>query len=145
MLILAAAPQALGFSDAGIIAALGYGVVFLGLVLLSWFYLIMIIAIKLDSPGPVFFTQKRVGKGKTHFQIHKFRTMRIDTPHDMPTHMLSNPEQYITRTGKFMRKYSIDELPQIWDIFVGNMSIIGVGCIIETTKKSIDFSRVVAV
>ena len=97
----------------------------IGMVCLSWFYLIMIIAIKLDSPGPVFFTQKRVGKGKTHFQIHKFRTMRIDTPHDMPTHMLSNPEQYITRTGKFMRKYSIDELPQIWDIFVGNMSIIG--------------------
>lgn len=111
----------------------------IGMVCLSWFYLIMIIAIKLDSPGPVFFTQKRVGKGKTHFQIHKFRTMRIDTPHDMPTHMLSNPEQYITRTGKFMRKYSIDELPQIWDIFVGERGII------ETTKNNADFSRVVTV
>lgn len=97
----------------------------LGLVLLSWFYLIMIIAIKIDDPGPAFFTQKRVGKGKTFFILHKFRTMKMSTPHDTPTHLLENPEQYITGIGKFLRKYSIDELPQIWDIFVGNMSIIG--------------------
>lgn len=98
---------------------------FWGLVLLSWFYLIMIIAIKIDDPGPAFFTQKRVGKGKTFFKLHKFRSMKMSTPHDTPTHLLENPEQYITKIGKFMRKYSIDELPQIWDIFVGNMSIIG--------------------
>ena len=98
---------------------------FAGLLALSWLYLILIIAIKIDSPGPVFFTQKRVGIHKTHFPIHKFRTMRIDTPSDVPTHLLEDPEQYITRTGKFMRKYSLDELPQIYDIFIGNMSIIG--------------------
>lgn len=98
---------------------------FLGLVLLSWLYLILIIVIKLDSPGKVFFTQKRIGIKKTHFNIHKFRTMRSDTPRDMPTHMLENPEQYITRTGRLMRKYSLDELPQIYDIFIGKMSIIG--------------------
>lgn len=98
---------------------------FLGLVLLSWFYLIMIIAIKIDDPGPAFFTQKRVGKNKEFFKLHKFRSMKMSTPHDTPTHLLENPEQYITRIGKFLRKYSIDELPQIWDIFVGKMSIIG--------------------
>lgn len=98
---------------------------FLGIVLLSWLFLILIIAIKLNSPGPVFFTQKRVGIHKSHFMIHKFRTMRIDTPKDMPTHLLENPDMYITRVGKFLRKSSLDELPQIFDIFVGNMSIIG--------------------
>lgn len=98
---------------------------FLGLVLLSWFYLIIIIAIKIDDPGPAFFTQKRVGKDKKFFPLHKFRSMKMCTPHDTPTHLLENPEQYITKIGKFLRKYSIDELPQIWDIFVGNMSIIG--------------------
>lgn len=97
----------------------------LGLILLSWFYLIMIIAIKIDDPGPAFFTQKRVGKGKTFFKLHKFRSMKMSTPHDTPTHLLENPEQYITRIGKFLRKFSIDELPQIWDIFIGKMSIIG--------------------
>lgn len=97
----------------------------LGLILLSWFYLIIIIAIKIDDPGPAFFTQKRVGKGKTYFKLHKFRSMKMSTPHDTPTHLLENPEQYITGIGRFMRKYSIDELPQIWDILVGNMSIIG--------------------
>ncbi len=98
---------------------------FLGLVLLSWLYLIIIIAIKIDDPGPAFFSQKRVGKDKKFFQLHKFRSMKMCTPRDTPTHLLENPEQYITRIGKFMRKYSIDELPQIWDILVGNMSIIG--------------------
>src|SRR5690606_21487302 len=83
------------------------------------------IAIKMDSRGPVLFKQKRVGINKTHFNILKFRTMRIDTPKDTPTHLLGNPEDYITKMGKFLRKTSLDELPQIWNIFVGQMSIIG--------------------
>ena len=98
---------------------------FCGLIALSWLYVILIIAIKIDDPGPAFFTQKRVGVGKTYFKLHKFRSMKMCTPHDVPTHLLENPEQYITRVGKFLRKSSLDELPQIWDIFVGNMSIIG--------------------
>lgn len=98
---------------------------FFGLVLLSPLYLIITLAIKVDDPGPALFTQKRVGKNKKFFKLHKFRSMKMDTPHDMPTHMLENPDQYITRVGKFLRKSSLDELPQIWDIFVGNMSIIG--------------------
>ncbi|WP_088104325.1 sugar transferase [Halalkalibacter urbisdiaboli] len=97
----------------------------IGLIVLSPVYLILIIAIKLDSRGPVLFKQKRVGINKTHFNILKFRTMRIDTPKDTPTHLLENPEQYITKMGKFLRKTSLDELPQIWNIFVGQMSIIG--------------------
>lgn len=97
----------------------------IGLLLLSWLYIIIIIAIKIDDPGPAFFSQKRVGKGKRHFMLHKFRSMKMCTPHDTPTHLLENPEQYITRVGKFLRKSSLDELPQIWDILVGNMSIIG--------------------
>jgi len=97
----------------------------IGLVVLSWLYFILAIAVVIDDPGPVFFKQKRVGKGKTFFPLHKFRSMKMSTPHDMPTHMLKNPEQYITRVGKFLRKSSLDELPQIWDIFVGSMSIIG--------------------
>lgn len=97
----------------------------LGLILLSPVFLIIIIAIKLDSRGPVLFKQKRVGIHKSHFYILKFRTMRIDTPKDTPTHLLENPDQYITRVGKFLRKTSLDELPQIWNIFVGDMSIIG--------------------
>jgi O-antigen biosynthesis protein WbqP len=97
----------------------------IGLVALSPIYLILIIAIKLDSKGPVLFKQKRVGINKAHFNILKFRTMRIDTPKDTPTHLLENPEQCITKMGKFLRKTSLDELPQIWNIFVGQMSIIG--------------------
>ncbi|MET3697029.1 O-antigen biosynthesis protein WbqP [Bacillus oleivorans] len=96
-----------------------------GLIVLSPIYLIIIIAIKIDSRGPVLFKQKRVGINKTHFNILKFRTMRIDTPKDTPTHLLENPEQYITKMGRFLRKTSLDELPQIWNIFVGQMSIIG--------------------
>lgn len=96
-----------------------------GMIVLSPLFLIIVILIKLDSEGPVFFKQKRVGKNKTHFEILKFRTMRIDTPKDTPTHLLENPDQYITRVGKFLRKTSLDELPQIWNIFVGDMSIIG--------------------
>lgn len=87
--------------------------------------LFLIIAIKVDSPGPVFFRQKRVGIHKTHFGILKFRTMRIDTPKDCPTHLLENPEQWITKVGKFLRKTSLDELPQLFNIFVGQMSVIG--------------------
>lgn len=87
--------------------------------------LILAIAIKIDDPGPVFFRQKRVGLGKEHFQILKFRTMKMETPHDMPTHLLENPEQYITRVGKVLRKFSLDELPQIFQIFTGKMSIVG--------------------
>lgn len=98
---------------------------FIGLVLLSPLFLILIVAIKLDSKGPIFFRQKRVGKDTTYFSILKFRTMRIDTPHDMPTHMLKNPEQYITRVGKFLRKTSLDELPQIINILKGEMAIVG--------------------
>jgi len=97
----------------------------LGLILLSPIFLLLIISIKLESKGPVLFKQKRVGLNKTHFYILKFRTMRIDTPKDMPTHLLENPDQYITKVGRFLRKTSLDELPQIWNIFVGEMSIIG--------------------
>ncbi len=98
---------------------------FFALVFLSWLYLGLIVAIKIDDPGPAFFTQKRVGINKTYFKLHKFRSMKMSTPHDVPTHQLDNPDQYITKVGKFLRKSSLDELPQIWDIFVGNMSIIG--------------------
>ena len=96
-----------------------------GIICLSWLYIILIIAIKIDSPGPVLFKQKRVGIHKKHFQILKFRTMRIDTPHDMPTHMLENPDQYITKVGHFLRKTSLDELPQLFNILVGDMAVIG--------------------
>lgn len=98
---------------------------FIGLILLSPVLLILMTAIKLDSRGSVLFKQKRVGIKKTHFNILKFRTMKIDTPKDTPTHLLENPDQYITRVGKFLRKTSLDELPQIWNILVGQMSIIG--------------------
>lgn len=97
----------------------------LALIILSPLFLIIVIAIKIDSKGPVLFKQKRVGIHKTHFNILKFRTMKIDTPKDIPTHQLKDPEQYITRVGKFLRKTSLDELPQIWNIFVGQMSVIG--------------------
>ncbi|MBQ6719149.1 MAG: sugar transferase [Oscillospiraceae bacterium] len=96
-----------------------------GIVVLAPVYLLVAAAIKIDDPGPVFFRQKRVGIHKTHFQILKFRTMKMDTPKDTPTHLLENPEQYITRVGKFLRKASLDELPQIFQIFTGDMSIIG--------------------
>lgn len=98
---------------------------FLGLLILSPVFFILALLVVLDDPGPVFFSQKRVGINKTFFKLHKFRSMKMSTPHDTPTHLLENPEQYITRMGKFLRKSSLDELPQIWDIFVGNMSIIG--------------------
>ena len=95
------------------------------IVILSPLLLIIAIAIQIDDPGPVLFRQKRVGIHKTHFSIMKFRTMKMDTPKDTPTHLLENPEQYITKVGKFLRKSSLDELPQIFQIFTGKMSIIG--------------------
>lgn len=96
-----------------------------GIVVLAPVYLLVALAIKIDDPGPVFFYQKRVGIHKTHFNIMKFRTMRMDTPRDCPTHLLENPERYITRVGKLLRKTSLDELPQIFQIFTGKMSVIG--------------------
>lgn len=105
----------------GIDVVLSFG----GLVVLSPLLLGISIAIKIDDPGPVLFTQKRVGENKRYFKLHKFRSMKMCTPHDKPTHMFENPEQYITKVGKFIRAHSLDELPQIWDIFIGNMSVIG--------------------
>ena len=96
-----------------------------GLILLAPVYLLIAIAIVIDDPGPVLFRQKRIGVHKTHFEILKFRTMRMDAPKDMPTHLLQDPEQHITRVGKILRKTSLDELPQIAQIFTGKMSIIG--------------------
>ena len=97
----------------------------LGLIVLFPVFLILIVAIKLDSKGPILFKQKRVGLHKKYFYILKFRTMRIDTPKDTPTHLLNNPDQWITKVGKYLRKTSLDELPQIINIFKGEMSIIG--------------------
>ena len=97
----------------------------LGLIVLSPLFLIISIAIKAEDPGPVFFRQKRVGIHKTYFNIVKFRSMRQDTPHDMPTHLLNDPQRWITQTGRFLRQTSLDELPQIAQIFTGKMSIIG--------------------
>lgn len=98
---------------------------FFGLVFLSPAFLIISVWILIDDPGPIVFTQKRIGKNKQYFKLHKFRSMKMSTPHDKPTHMLENPEQYITKAGKFLRSHSLDELPQIWDIFIGNMSVVG--------------------
>ena len=96
-----------------------------GLIVLSPLFLLLVVAIKIDSPGPVLFKQKRVGIHKIHFNILKFRTMRIDTPKDTPTHLLENPDQWITRVGRFLRRTSLDELPQIINILRGELSIIG--------------------
>lgn len=105
----------------GLDKALSFG----GLVALAPLMGGIALAIKIEDPGPVLFTQKRVGQDKAYFKLHKFRSMKMSTPHDVPTHMLENPESYITKVGGFIRKHSLDELPQIWDIFVGNMSVIG--------------------
>ena len=95
------------------------------LLVLSPVLLILVVLIKLDSPGPILFMQKRVGIHKAYFNILKFRTMRIDTPKDTPTHLLENPQQWITKVGKFLRKTSLDELPQIINILKGEMSFVG--------------------
>jgi O-antigen biosynthesis protein WbqP len=94
-------------------------------VLFSPLFLLLCIMIKLDSPGPVFFKQRRIGKDKSEFLILKFRSMKIDTPKDQPTHLLQNPDQYITKLGKFLRRSSLDELPQLLNIIAGHMSIVG--------------------
>ena len=96
-----------------------------GIIVLSPVLLVIILCIKLSSPGPIFFKQKRVGIHKSHFNILKFRTMRIDTPKDVPTHLLENPEQYLTGIGRFLRKTSLDELPQLFNILKGDMAVIG--------------------
>lgn len=105
----------------GLDLALSFG----GLVVLAPVYAAAALAIKVEDPGPAIFTQKRIGQNKQYFKLHKFRSMKVSTPHDVPTHMLDNPDQYITKVGKFLRAHSLDELPQIWDIFIGNMSVVG--------------------
>ena len=95
------------------------------MMVLSGLFLVIVIAVVFDDPGPVFFKQKRVGKGKTLFFIHKFRSMKVITPPEVPTHMLNHSERYVTGVGRFLRKFGLDELPQLWDIFIGNMSIVG--------------------
>ena len=101
----------------------------IGIILLAIPMLIVAIAIKIDDPGPVLFKQKRIGKNKngkvTYFTIWKYRSMKMSTPHDTPTHLLKNPEQYITRVGKFIRKTSMDELPQIYQVFTGKLTCVG--------------------
>jgi O-antigen biosynthesis protein WbqP len=97
----------------------------IGIIVLSPVLLLLCLAIKIDSKGPIIFKQKRVGKNKTHFNIYKFRTMKIDTPKEMPTHLLEDPDFYITKVGKFLRKTSLDELPQLFNIIKGDMAVIG--------------------
>ena len=104
---------------------LDFSISLCGLILLSPVFILISIAIFIDDPGGVFFAQKRIGQNKQYFSLHKFRSMKLSTPHDVPTHMLDNPDQYITRIGRILRKTSLDELPQIGDILIGNMSIIG--------------------
>lgn len=113
------------FYEKGVKRAIDVVLSFGGLVVLSPVFAAIVLIIKIEDPGPVLFTQKRVGQNKRYFKLHKFRSMKMSTPHDVPTHQLENPEQYITKVGKFIRKHSLDELPQIWDIFIGNMSVIG--------------------
>lgn len=114
-----------GFYEKRIKRAIDIVLSFGGLVILSPVFALIAFAIKIEDPGPVLFAQKRVGQNKRYFKLHKFRSMKMSTPHDVPTHQLENPEQYITKVGKFLRTHSLDELPQIWDIFIGNMSVIG--------------------
>ena len=128
-----------------------FDIIFSGIaiILLAFPMLLVAIAIKIDDPGPALFKQRRIGKNKdgqiTYFMIWKFRSMRTDAKDDVPTHLLKNPEQYITRVGKFIRKTSLDELPQIYQVFLGKLTLVGERGIIETTKKNIGFSRVVEV
>ncbi len=97
----------------------------IGLIVLAIPMAIVAIVIRCEDPGPVIFKQKRIGRGRKNFMLYKFRSMRMDTPRDTPTHLLSNPEQYILKVGRFIRKTSVDELPQLWNIFKGDMSLIG--------------------
>ena len=96
-----------------------------GMVVLSPVYAVTALAIKCDDPGPVIFNQKRVGQGKRYFKLSKFSSMKLETPKNVPTHMLDDPDRYLLKVGKLIRKLSIDELPQLWNIFIGNMSVIG--------------------
>ena len=104
---------------------IGFCLSLLGIIVLFPLFALIVVLIKVDSPGPILFKQKRVGIHKKHFKILKFRTMRIDTPKDTPTHMLENPDKWITKVGKFLRKTSLDELPQIFNILIGEMAIVG--------------------
>lgn len=131
-----ASDNKIGFYDQYVKRIIDIVLSFGGLVLLSSVYAVIALAIIIDDPGLVLFTQKRIGKNKEYFKLHKFRSMKMSTPHDVPTHMLDNPDQYITRVGKVLRAHSLDELPQIWDIFVGDSGIIG------KTRKNFDFTRV---
>ena len=114
-----------GIYDKYIKRAMDLVLSFFGLIVLSPVIAGIALAIKIDDPGPVFFTQKRMGQNKRYFKLYKFRSMKMCTPHDVPTHMLENPEQYITRVGKFIRAHSLDELPQIFNVFAGDMSLVG--------------------
>ncbi|WP_322597276.1 sugar transferase [Enterococcus sp. HY326] len=109
----------------GIKRAIDFALSLVGIIVLSPILVILCLAIKLDSKGPIIFTQKRVGKNKKCFNIYKFRTMKIDTPKEMPTHLLENPDYFITKVGKFLRKTSLDELPQLFNIIKGDMAVIG--------------------
>ncbi len=104
--------------------ALDFFLAFCGLLVLWPLFLVIVAAIKIDDPGPAFFSQKRVGQNKNNFNLYKFRSMKVNTP-DVPTHLLEHPEQYISRVGAFLRKSSLDELPQLWNILIGQMSVIG--------------------
>lgn len=97
----------------------------IALIVLAIPMLVIAVVIKMDDPGPALFTQKRIGRNLALFDLHKYRSMKLSTPHDMPTHLLENPEQYITKTGKWLRKSSADELPQLLDILRGYMSFVG--------------------
>lgn len=105
--------------------ALGFFLSLIGIIILSPILLIICLAIKIDSKGPIIFKQKRVGKNKKYFNIYKFRTMKSETPKEMPTHLLNNPDAFITKVGKFLRKTSLDELPQLFNILKGDMAVIG--------------------
>lgn len=105
--------------------ALGFFLSLIGIIILSPILLIICLAIKIDSKGPIIFKQKRVGKNKKYFNIYKFRTMKSETPKEMPTHLLNNPDAFITKVGKFLRKTSLDEIPQLFNILKGDMAVIG--------------------
>ena len=114
-----------GFYERVVKRALDIILSLIGLILLSPLFIVIFIAIEIDDPGPIVFSQKRIGRDKRYFKLHKFRSMKMSTPHDVPTHMLENPEQYITRTGIICRRLSLDEIPQLFDILIGNISVIG--------------------
>ena len=111
---------------------------FLGMIILSPVFLMVSLAVYIDDPGPILFRQKRIGINKTVFSMHKFRSMKLSAPHDTPTHLLTDPEEYMTRVGRFIRKFSLDELPQFWDIFTGRLSVVGPRCALWNQYDLID-------